>query len=65
MVQAGKCKKKKYHAKKKVSKFLSCIFICLLNFKREWSKLRFSIYFYIYFLFFKILLFFFLIFLIN
>ena len=44
--------------KKKVSRSLSCILIFFLSFKREKSKLRFYINF-IYLLFFKVLLFFF------
>ena len=35
--------------KKKVSRFLCCIFICILNLKREKPKLHFCIHFYLFF----------------
>ena len=38
-----------YISQKRVSRSLCCIFICILNFNREKSKLHFCIWFYLFF----------------
>ena len=41
-----------HYKNKKVSRLLCCIFICILNLKREKPKLHFCIYFHLFFIYF-------------